>query len=114
MLAVVGIYGTLWYMVGHRTKEMAVRIALGAASGTVLWMVVSHGARLGMAGIVLGTVTAVGVSGVLANFLFEVTPLDPSTYVVAAGSLALTVLLATLAPARRATRVDPIEALPSE
>ncbi len=114
ILAVVGIYGTLSYMVGQRTREVGVRIALGAAPGTVLRMIMRHGAALGIIGIVLGIGLAAGVSEVLANFLFEVTPLDPWAYTVAAGSLALAVLLATLAPALRATRVDPIEALRSE
>jgi putative ABC transport system permease protein len=114
VLAVVGIYGTLSYMVGQRTREVGVRIALGAAPGTVLRMVVGHGAALGAAGIIIGIAAAAAVSRALGNFLFEVTPLDPRTYLLAAGSLAVAVLLASLAPARRATRVDPIEALRSE
>lgn len=114
LLSVVGIYGTLSYMVGQRTREMGVRIALGATPGMVMRLVAGHGAAIGVVGIILGVVASAAVSGVLTGFLFQIEPLDPWTYLASAGLLALTVAAAALVPARNATRVDPVVSLRSE
>ncbi len=114
LLAVVGIYGTLSYMVGQRTREMGVRLALGATPSQVLHLVVRHGLTLGLLGILLGGGGAIIASRSLSGFLYEVTPLDPWTYAVVALTLAAAALVATLAPALRATRIDPVAALKAE
>jgi ABC-type antimicrobial peptide transport system permease subunit len=114
LLAVVGIYGTLSYMVGQRTREMGVRLALGATPSQVLHLVVRHGLTLGLLGILLGGGGAIIASRSLSGFLYEITPLDPWTYAVVALTLAAAALVATLAPALRATRIDPVAALKAE
>jgi len=111
VLSAVGIYGVLAYQVTQRTREIGIRMALGAEKRDVLGMVLRHTLVLAGAGVVLGTAGALAVTRVLANFLFEVKPTDPLTFAAVAALLACVALLSGLIPARRATRVDPMVAL---
>ncbi len=111
LLAAVGVYGVVGYLVAQRTHEIGVRVALGASSSTVLAMVVRDGMRPVVLGIVVGLVSALGLSRLLQALLFGVTTTDATAYVVACGALALVSLLATLVPARRALTVNPVTAL---
>jgi len=113
-LAMVGIFGVLAYSVEQRTRELGVRIALGATATSVLSLVLGSAARVIAAGTVVGLVAAAGLGQLISMFLFGVKPLDPVTYASVAGVLAVTAALAAAAPAIRATRVDPVEAFRNE
>jgi putative ABC transport system permease protein len=114
VLAAVGIYGVVHYAVAERTREMGVRVALGAAAPDVLRLVVVQGMRLPVIGIALGIVAALAVSRTMAHLLFGTRPTDPMTYVGVALTLAAVALGACIVPARRAARVDPVVALRAE
>jgi putative ABC transport system permease protein len=114
VLAAVGVYGVISYAVSQRTQEIGVRVALGAQRGDVLKLIVGHGAQLGALGIVIGLVAALGVTRFLRTLLFGVSPFDPVSFVGVSLLLAAIALLASYVPARRATRVDPVEALRHE
>ena len=114
LLAAIGIYGVLAFLVGQRTRDIGIRMALGARRGQVLRDVLARGLGLTLAGVVLGLAGAWAVSRWLQSMLFGVTPTDIATYAAGAVVLTLTALLACTIPARRATRVNPIEALRSE
>jgi putative ABC transport system permease protein len=103
--------GLIAYVVAQRTHEIGIRLALGAARGTVFRDVFGHGARLVMAGLVIGVAAALGLRGVMSAFLFGVTSGDPVSYVMAAAAFAGVALAAVALPARRAARVEPIHAL---
>jgi putative ABC transport system permease protein len=111
VLAAVGVYGVISYAVSQRTQEIGVRVALGAQRGDLLTLIVGHGARLGALGIAIGLVAALGVTRFLRTLLFGVSPLDPVSFVGVSLLLAAIALLASYVPARRAARVDPVEAL---
>lgn len=111
LLASVGIYGVLSYLVGQRTKEIGVRMALGAQKFDVLRMVLKDGARMTLIGIMLGLVGAVGLTRLMRSMLYGVKPTDPLTFVCVAALLCAIAMLACYVPARRAMRVDPMEAL---
>jgi putative ABC transport system permease protein len=111
VLTIVGIYGVLAYSVAQRTKEIGVRMALGAQSVDVLRMLLRKALALVSVGIILGGAGALAVTRVLANFLFEVKPDDPLTFAVVALTLACAALAAGTVPARRAMKVDPMVAL---
>ena len=111
MLAAVGVYGVIGYMVTERTREIGIRMALGAQPGRVLTMVVSRALLLTMGGIALGAAGALALTGLMTKLLFDVKPADPVTFAAVAALLALVALAASLGPARRATRVDPVLAL---
>ena len=111
LIGVVGIYGVIAYAAAQRTREIGVRMALGAQTGDVRKMFLRHGLSLTGTGIVLGIGVAIVVTRVMSAFLFGVGPMDPMTYGVVSGALAAVALLATYLPARRASRVDPIVAL---
>lgn len=111
LLAAIGIYGLMAYSVQQRTQEIGIRMALGAVSRDVRYMVVRQGMVLALGGIVLGAGCALGLSRFLASMLFGVTARDPVIFAVVAAVLSLVALLATYVPAVRATRVDPMVAL---
>jgi putative ABC transport system permease protein len=111
LLAAVGIYGVLSYAVTERTREIGIRISLGAGRGRVLGQVILEGMRLALVGFAVGIVGALAVGRVLASLLHEVKPGDPAIFAVTAGFLALVALLACYLPARRAAHLDPMTAL---
>ena len=114
VVAGVGVLGVLAFSVTQRTKEFGVRLALGAEEGQVLRMVMGEGARLVLGALVLGGVASVLLSRFLSGLLFEIEPTDPVTFVAVGTVLAAVALLAAYVPARRAMRVDPIDALRAE
>jgi putative ABC transport system permease protein len=111
VLASLGIYGVMSNSVAQRTHEIGVRMALGAGQSSVLRLVLSHGMRLTLLGIALGTAGAFALTRLMKSFLFHVTPTDPATFAEVALFLFLVALLASYIPARRATQVDPLVAL---
>jgi predicted permease len=110
-LAVVGIYGVVAYSVERRTQEIGIRMALGASAEKVLALVLRQGSRLAIAGIAIGLGGAAAFVRVLKTMLFGISPLDPLTFAAVAVLLAVAALAASLIPARRAARVNPIHAL---
>lgn len=113
-LAAVGIYGVISYAVSLRTRELGIRIALGAARKDVLRMVLRQGLRLAATGLVVGLTASVMFTRFLTSLLFEVKPADVMTTIAVLVTLAAVALLANYLPARRASRVDPNEALRCE
>jgi predicted permease len=110
-LAAIGLYGVISYSVGQRTREIGIRMAVGAQRHDVLRLVISEGLKTAMLGVAVGLVAAVLLSRALQSMLFGVTALDPITFVITAITLIAVSLLACWLPARRATRVDPMVAL---
>ena len=111
LLSAIGLYGVLAYAVGQRTREIGIRLALGAKRGEVLRMVISQAGRLAVAGVGLGLGAAVLASRVLRSQLFEIAPTDLLTYAMVGIGLLLVALVASWIPARRASRIDPLAAL---
>jgi putative ABC transport system permease protein len=114
MLAMIGLYGVVSYMVTQRTHEIGLRVALGASRRDLLRLVVGHGLALTAAGTALGLVGARALSSLLSNQLFGVSPADPAVFASVAGVVALVALAASYGPARRAARIDPMTALRHE
>jgi putative ABC transport system permease protein len=110
-MAAAGLYGVIAYSVERRTREIGVRIALGASSSSVLRLVAADGLTLTLAGVVLGTIGAALASRAIRSQLFEISAADPATYAVLVAVFVAVAGLACFVPARRALRVDPIEAL---
>ncbi|HYL94804.1 MAG TPA: FtsX-like permease family protein, partial [Terriglobales bacterium] len=110
LLAAIGIYGVIAYLVTQRTQEIGVRMALGAGTGDVLRLIIGKGLLLIGSGSMLGIAAALALSRLLRGLLFEVASNDPLTLGVAAGTLIGVALLAALVPARAATRIDPMVA----
>jgi ABC-type antimicrobial peptide transport system permease subunit len=111
LLAAIGLYGVLAYAVGQRTREIGIRLALGARRTEVLAMVMSQAGKLVATGVVLGLIGAVLASRLLRAQLFEVAPTDTITYVGVAVALIVVAMFASWIPARRAARIDPMTAL---
>jgi ABC-type antimicrobial peptide transport system permease subunit len=111
LLGVVGIYGVIAYMATQRTREIGIRMALGAQIRDVREMFLRHGLRLTATGIALGIGAALVLTRVMSTLLYDVGPMDPPSYAAVSALLAAVALLATYLPARRATRVDPMRAL---
>ena len=111
VLAAVGIYGVISYSVAQRTNEFGIRIAIGASEWDVLRMVLKQGLILGAIGVLVGAAGALALTRLIRGLLFGISSFDPATFVIMAAVLTLVTLAACLAPARRATRVDPMVAL---
>lgn len=114
LLAAIGIYGLLAYSVAQRTQEMGIRMALGADRAAIRKMVVWHGMRLALVGVVLGIGAAFGLTRFMATFLFGVKPWDPAVFISAPFILTAIALVAVWLPAARASKVDPMQALRAE
>jgi predicted lysophospholipase L1 biosynthesis ABC-type transport system permease subunit len=114
LLAILGIYGVLAYVVAQRTQEFGVRMALGAARGDVWRLVLRQASVLVAIGIVVGTAASWALTRMISTMLFEVTATDPVTYGSVVAGLSIVALLACQLPAMRATRVDPLIALRAE
>jgi putative ABC transport system permease protein len=114
VLATIGLYGVIAYSVSQRTREVGIRLALGAGRRAVLRLIISQGARLTLVGVVLGLAAASALTRLMQGMLYGVGPLDPMTFVLVGVVLGLVALLASYFPARRATRVDPVIALRAE
>ncbi len=113
VLALVGIYGVTSWTVAQRTREIGIRMAIGASPADVRWAVLRRGLETAAAGLAIGTAASLALHRVAASFLFEVSPSDPAIYAGACAALLVTALLACVVPARRASRVDPATAIRS-
>jgi len=114
LLGVVGIYGVITYSVSQRTREIGIRMALGAQQQTVTTMFVRHGVLLTGIGIFCGLAAAIPLMRLMSSLLFRVSPVDFVTYSAVSFGLLCTAVLASYLPSRRAATVDPVEALRAE
>jgi putative ABC transport system permease protein len=114
LLAAVGLYGVLSYLVSQQTREIGVRVALGATERSILRQVLARGLRLTLVGVAIGGLLALASAQLIRGMLYGVGPADPTTFTVVPLLLVVIAMLACYLPARRATRVDPIVALRAE
>lgn len=114
LLGVIGLYGVIAYSVSQRTREIGIRIALGAQQPSLIGMFVRHGMWLAAAGVLCGAAAAIALMRLLSSLLFRVSPADPITYAAVLVSLIATAAIASYLPSRRAANVDPVEALRGE
>lgn len=111
MLSTIGIYGVMSYSVNQRTHEIGIRVAMGAQPTQVFGLVTSEGLRLAVIGVALGFAASIALTRVLRSFLYQVSALDPVTFVCVSLVLIGVAIFASYLPARRATKVDPLVAL---
>jgi putative ABC transport system permease protein len=114
VMAAAGLYGVIAYGVTQRTREIGVRVALGAAPRSVMRLVAAEGMRLTVVGMAIGTAAAIGVARAVRSVLFDVSPVDPITYVLVLVIFGVTACAALVLPARRALAIDPLTALRAE
>ena len=114
ILGAVGLYGVLSYVVAERTREIGVRMALGATAGTVQRMVVTQGSRIVMIGVVIGIAAAIAATRLLASLLFGVKAVDPVLFAAMSVMMIGIGMVASYMPARRASNVDPLESMRSD
>ena len=113
-LAAAGLYGVISYSVTQRTREIGIRVALGATTGEVRRLVLAQGGRLLAVGATIGALIGALIAKAIQSLLYGVSPLDPASYTAVLGLIAVVMGIALYAPLRRATRVDPNEALRAE
>jgi putative ABC transport system permease protein len=114
VLTTIGLYGSISYWVTQRTREIGIRMALGANRSEVLWLVLKQGMTLAVFGVAAGLVAAFGLTRLLSKMLFGIAPNDPATFAAVLLLLTLVAALACMIPARRAASVEPMQALRSE
>jgi putative ABC transport system permease protein len=114
VLAGIGIYGVISYSVAQRSREIGIRMALGAQRGDVMRLVLAQGGKISVAGIAIGSAASAGLTWWMAKLLYSVSALDPATFAAVALVLAVIAMVASYIPARRALRVDPLVALRNE
>jgi putative ABC transport system permease protein len=114
VLSAIGIYGVISYSVAQRTREIGIRMALGAQPRDVLRLVLAQGGKIAAIGIVAGSAASLGLTRWLANLLYSVSAVDPATFAIVTVVLALVAMVACYIPARRTLRVDPLIALRHE
>ena len=114
LLGIIGIYGVISYSIAQRTREIGIRMALGAPGGSVVQMFVRHALALAAIGVGCGLVGAVALTRLMSSLLFGVRAIDPVTYAAVAAGLVAAAFLASYVPARRATGIEPVTALRGE
>jgi ABC-type antimicrobial peptide transport system permease subunit len=114
VLGIIGIYGVISYAVSQQRREIGIRLALGAQQGELRWMFVRHGLVLAVVGVLIGLGAATGLTRLMTSLLFGISPLDPLAYAAVPLVLLAAAMLASYLPARRASAVDPVEALRAE
>jgi ABC-type lipoprotein release transport system permease subunit len=114
VIAAVGVFGIVGFLVARRTQEIGIRVALGARRGDVLWLVLSEGLRPVLLGVLAGSVAAVAVARAMRAMLYGISPLDSASFAMAAAILVGTSVAAAVIPAARAGGVDPLQSLRSE
>jgi putative ABC transport system permease protein len=111
LLAAIGIYGMTAYLVSQRTREIGIRVALGATPHSVLRLIVGYALTLAGGGVVVGVLAALVVTPLMRGMLFNVSPAGPASFIAIVSTLVATAMVAAFRPARRAARVDPMQAL---